>query len=82
MFLIMGRGGSSSGSTSDYGSRGPESIPVGSLAFFLSSLSYLSVSGASLISVPGGGATLLIFLLSKEKMEGLAVQLDAKLNTH
>ena len=55
---------------------------LGAWLFFLSSLSYLSVSGASLISVPGGGATLLIFQLSKEKMEGLAVQLDAKLNTH
>ena len=45
-----GRGGSSSGCTSDYGLRGPgfDSRRC-ELGFFLSSLSHLSISGASLI---------------------------------
>ena len=46
----MGRGGSSSGSTSDYGLRGPEFDSNWEPDFFLSSyLSYHLVSGASLI---------------------------------
>ena len=44
----LGRGGSSSGSASDYGSRGPRFESRWELGFFLfSSLSYLSISGAS-----------------------------------
>ena len=43
-----GRGGSSSGSVSDYGSRGPRFESHWELGFFLfSSLSCLSISGAS-----------------------------------
>ena len=45
-WFTYGRGGSSIGSTSDYGSRGPS----GSLAFFYSSLSYPSICGVSLNS--------------------------------
>ena len=46
--LLAGRGGSSSGSVSDYGSRGPRFESRWELGFFLfSSLSYISISGAS-----------------------------------
>ena len=54
----LGRGGSSSGSTSDYGLRGPGLIPAGSRAFFSSQSYQMFV----LNQVPDGGATLLIFL--------------------
>ena len=52
------------------------SIPVGSWAFF-TSLSYLN-QWCVLNQVHRGGGTLLIFELSMKKMEGLALQLEAK----
>ena len=51
-------------------------IPVGSWAFF-TSLSYLN-QWCVLNQVHRGGGTLLIFQLSMKKMEGLALQLEAK----
>ena len=54
-----GRGGSSSGSTSDYVSRGPGFDSRWELGFFLYSLSYQK---CVLNQVFRGGATLLIFL--------------------
>ena len=62
-----GRGGSSSGSASDYGSRGPgfDSRCHWELGFFLSLLflfSFLSFNQWCILDqVPRGGATLLIF---------------------
>ena len=65
----MGRGGSSSGSTSDYGLRGPEFDSHWELDFFLFSyLSYLN-QWCVLNQVPRGGATQLITQLSKKKTE-------------
>ena len=58
MSPIVGRGGSSSGSTSDYGSRGHGFKSCCELGFF-SSPSYHKYV---LNQVPHGGATLLIFL--------------------
>ena len=59
-FSSWGRGGSSSGSTSDYGSRGPRFDSCWELAFFL--FSSQSYQKCVLNQVPWGGATLLIFL--------------------
>ena len=59
----MGRGDNSSGSKSDYGSRGPEFNSRWKLGFFL--LSSLTYQKCVLNQVPRGGATLLIFLYIK-----------------
>ena len=62
MLLEMGRGGSSSVSTSDYGLRGPRFDSRWELGLLLFSLSYQK---CVLSPVPCGGAALLIFLFIK-----------------
>ena len=75
--LIMGSGGSSSGSTSDYGTRGPGFDSRQELGFFL--FSFLSLNQWRVLNqVPHEGETQLIFQISLEKTGGLAVQLEAK----
>ena len=61
-FDLLGRGGSSSGSTSDNGSRGPGFDSHWELGFFsLFSFSFSSVNQWSVLNqFPWGGATLLI----------------------
>ena len=81
---MYGRGGSSSGSTSDNGLRGPGFDSHWELGFFSLLLSFFLFSFSTVMQrcvlrqVPRGGATLLFLLRFPKKNVGLAVLLEAK----